>query len=389
MNLLHFFVLVAAIMASFVAGTENDCPANKERTIFQNILSDDYDKIDHEPMVFQNSMRVLKDRGAHRCWHKHSNFLQHLTGVHNLLRLWGESSNVGRLGLFHSAYANSYVNLALFDPDTERDYMKRLIGEDAEAMVYLFCIIDRQQIVVNTLLKQGYIPPDGITVPHLKKSGETVFLSKEILRILLVFSMADTADQHFGWQDQLFGGGENGSMLVPDMDITEQHDRHALWPGISKPGLWMSYASALAQVVRTFKYGNSVPPMFRNATERLFVKDEAMARDLYWQVISGEVTEAKEVIATLIEASRYNPWTFEPHVLRTQAYLYLGEYDAAIESSQHAMQLQQEWGTPWDKRLQFTAWVAWTRVLYERAKDRKPWPSNSWDIVNFGLVRME
>lgn len=231
----------------------NDTQPSWRETIFDQILGDDYLGLDS---TLPGSVAILKKRRAHLCWHKHSTFLEHLLGVHNILRLWGQGEIIGRVGLLHSAYSNSYVNLALFDPkdEEERNIMKDMIGEQAEDLVHLFCIIDRQDLVVNVLLnKDGGIPSDGIEVPHLRNPEETVFLSAETLRMLLVFSMADVADQHFGWQDRLFSGDAmiNG-MYSPGNDPAT-HQSTALWPGLSQPGLWMSYASSLGAIVRAFK----------------------------------------------------------------------------------------------------------------------------------------
>jgi hypothetical protein len=372
--------------------------------IMEQILAGEYESLD--PLVLTNSIKALKERGAHRCWHKHSTFLEHLLGVHNILRLWGQGRTIGRVGLFHSAYSNSYVNLALFDPAQERQTMKELIGDAAEELVHLFCIIDRQQVVVNTLLKQGYIPAEGLSVPHLRDPTTKVYLSPETLRMLIVFTMSDMADQYFGWQDMLFGGGgSEGSMLIPGQDLAERHDATAIWPGASKPGLWMSYLSQLAAVARTFspewrtisEVENNdqdaggrlldIPPVFNNGTETLSVEDEAMARDLYWSVIMGQVSDSDEVIKTLEASIQKNPWAFEPRVVLAQKFMHHSDFDGVLETAGRALELQQQWGTAWDKRLSFAAWVAWTRVLFQRAEDRKPWPENSWEVNNLGLVR--
>jgi hypothetical protein len=307
--------------------------------------------------------------------------------------------------LFHSAYSNSYVNLALFDPETERDLMRQLIGEDAEEVVYLFCIINRQEVVVNTLLKQSYIPKDGLHTPHLRHPDRQVFLSAETLRMLVVFTMADIADQYFGWQDQLFGGGgeEMGSMLIPGQDDVARHNSKTMWPGSSKPGLWMSYISNLGNVVRTFDptwrtatdncehVTLDVPPVFANCTATLSVRDEAEARDLYWSVVTGEWDggggdDDERVIATLQQSHRKNPWAYEPLVLLAQKFLHVGDFDGAVLASEHALVIQRQTGTAWDKRMSFGAWVAWTRVMHQLAKERKPWPKNSWEVNNLGLV---
>lgn len=64
---------------------------------FELILAEDYDQLDGPALT--ESIDALKRRGAHRCWHKHSTFLEHLIGVHNMLRLWGQGENVLVLSL--------------------------------------------------------------------------------------------------------------------------------------------------------------------------------------------------------------------------------------------------------------------------------------------------
>jgi hypothetical protein len=368
-------------------------PHDSSHNTQEHILAGDWESID--PVVLSKSIAALKERGAHRCWHKHSTFLEHLLGVHNILKLWNQGTTIARVGLFHSAYSNSYVNLALFDPDLERETMKELIGPEAEDLVYLFCTINRQEVVVDTLLKQGFIPQEGLTVPHLRHKHERVFLSAETLRLLVVFTMADIADQYFGWQDQLFGGGgQDGSMIIPGQDIPHRHESTALWPGVSMPGLWMSYLSDLAKVARTFRDdwwqeagALPAPPVFSKGTQHLTVKKEVEARDLYWSVVSLQVQDPQQVADTLRACIGKNPFSFEPLVLLAQILLHQNDFDDALHIAGQAIELQQQWGTAWDKRLSFGAWHAWTLVLYQRAEDRLPWPTNSWDVNNLGLVR--
>jgi hypothetical protein len=400
-----------ATIACSTTATSSSQPNRFSGTVLlEQILASDYDAID--PAILSNSIKALKNRGAHRCWHKHSTFLDHLLGVHNILRLWGQGAIIGRVGLFHSAYSNSYVNLALFDPSSEREMMQQLIGNDAEELVHLFCTIDRQAIVVNTLLRQGYIPKDGLFVPHLRYPNETIFLSSETLRLLVVFSMADTADQYFGWQDSLFGGGGiDGSMIIPGLDFPERHNTKALWPGISKPGLWMNYVSGLGQLVRTFDPSwkllaqnnvtvdwadkidfdsikqHEVPPIFNNGRETISVRDEIEARDMYWRVVTGDVVDDNDVLSTLLACCEKNPWVFEPLVMLAQVYLHRNEYESAAKAASRALDLQSQWGTAWDKRLSFGAWLSWTRVIFQRATRREPWPTNSWEVNNFGFVQ--
>lgn len=381
-----------------VHAKEDTCSAEGEQHrscqsadgMFELILAQDHERID---AFIPPCISEIKKRGGHRCWHKHNTFLEHLLGVHDILRLWGENEVTGRVGLFHSAYSNSYVNLALFDPnnEAERDIMRSLVGSMAEEMVYLFCIIDRQRVVVDTLLAQGFIPSEGLDVPHLRDENRTVHLTAEVLRLLVVFTMADVADQYFGWQDQLFGGEAMvNSMLLPGEDRLSEHDSEALWPGPSRPGLWMSYVSQLGMVARTYQGEGSgilrAPPVFNNCTQVISREMEAAAIELYWDVVSGKTYSYEDTVDKLEMAAQLNPWFFECHVLLAQKFLHQSQYKKARDSAERALELQTLWGTAYDKRMSFPAWVAWTRVLHARADNEEAWPKNSWEVNNFGMV---
>jgi hypothetical protein len=90
----------------------------------------------------------------------------------------------------------------------------------------------------------------------------------------------------------------------------------------------------------------------------------------------------------LIACTKKNPWIFEPLVMLAQIYAHREEYDIAIQYATQALQIQSQWGTAWDKRLSFKAWVAWTRVILQRAQEHKPWPKNAWEVNNFGYVHL-
>jgi hypothetical protein len=40
-----------------------------------------------------------------------------------------------------SAYSNSFVNLAIFKPDVERSRVADIIGNEAEELTHLFCVV--------------------------------------------------------------------------------------------------------------------------------------------------------------------------------------------------------------------------------------------------------
>ena len=46
------------------------------------------------------------------------------------------------------------------------------------------------------------VPPGGITVKHIK-TGEDVLVSRRVVAIFVMMTMADFSDQFFGFQDTL------------------------------------------------------------------------------------------------------------------------------------------------------------------------------------------
>lgn len=307
--------------------------------------------------------------------------------MHNILRLWVQGRDAALVGMLHSAYSNSYVNLALFDPIRERDVMKKLIGIRAEEDVYMFCSFDRQRVVVDTLLKDGVIPKKGLDVEHLH-TKQAMHLSPELLRELLIFSIADTADQYFGWQDDLFG------MDMFISNATTVMNSKSLWPGLSRPGVFLFYLSQLCSVASTYSGNHTVsplPPVFEGCTRTISREDEIRARDLYWDVmLSSQSTSDNEddtkIIEMLEECVSFNPFVAEPLVLLSQKYHHIGNTQKAKDSAKRALDIQAMWGTAWDKRMSFGEWVAWTKVMFLQAVEGKPWPESSWEVNGWGLV---
>jgi len=75
--------------------------------------------------------------------HSGRSFYRHLKGVHDLLRDWGNPEPVCIAGLFHSVYGtNSYKRKAI--STRYRGELQKLIGHEAENLVYSFCTQDRR-----------------------------------------------------------------------------------------------------------------------------------------------------------------------------------------------------------------------------------------------------
>jgi hypothetical protein len=72
----------------------------------------------------------------------HKGFLAHLVAVHRDLEAWGCDADVCRAGLFHSIYGTELFRRWSLPLD-RRDDIRALIGERAERLAFVNCLMDR------------------------------------------------------------------------------------------------------------------------------------------------------------------------------------------------------------------------------------------------------
>jgi len=250
---------------------------------------------------------------------------------------------------------------------------------------------------------QGLVPAEGVEVKHIR-TGEGVHVSRRIVAVFVMMTMADFCDQLFGFQDVLFDN-RNGRLEFSGNNL------EALWPGDGKPGLWLNSISRMGAVYNLIareeeilieqkrrKVGGVVvdvernddielvlPPVFDDCTKVLEAEDQIVARDLYWEAVCerGLPTKVEDLLVGCISK---NPFVGEPYVVLSQVCLTEGKFEEAEKHAEKGLRLLLEWGCPWDKRTSWEGWVSWTRVLLMKAKD-KSWPQTSWGILNLGLVK--
>ena len=80
-------------------------------------------------------INYLVNKKTNQIPHLNKNLFQHLVNVYNKLRKWDCDENICYAGLFHSIYGNENFNLKV---ETDREIIKKLIGEKAESLVYLY-----------------------------------------------------------------------------------------------------------------------------------------------------------------------------------------------------------------------------------------------------------
>ncbi|MOA28256.1 hypothetical protein D3C78_1491840 [compost metagenome] len=114
--------------------------------------------------------------------------------------------------------------------------------------------------------------------------------------------------------------------------------------------------------------------------------DEAAATSLYWSVIQLDqpLVDLDAATSVLEHAVRHNPWVGEPQMVLAQLYLSAGRAQDAERAASSALQCFSAWGNAWDKRVQWDAWVAWTRILRQSAQQGS-WPERLDKLNNLAL----
>lgn len=340
-------------------------------------LEEDYASIDAE---MPELLKELDKLSAAEDWHKHGTFKEHLLGVYRILKLWGQSRDACLCGLLHSVYSNEYVDLALFDVNDGRRELQNLVGESAEELIFLFCTMPRTQYTIE-ILQRDTIPEDGLLLT--KSNGDDLRLTKEQVGIFLAVTVADLAEQWFSWQDEIMSGYPFEMQKVP----VASHWSAGLWPGPVRPS--ESTPSLLSRLAsRLPQFNIPLPPIFENCTAVLTPEDNAASVALYWQVISQDMRTSASpdsAIYILEQSLSHNPWFAEVHLMLSQLYLVKAEFEIAQKHAEQGLQLLCDWGTSWDKRVAWSGWVAWARILVQRAA-AKEWPEHLQKLNNLGLV---
>lgn len=126
-------------------------------------------------------------------------FDDHLRGVQAVLRSWGADEAVQKAGLFHSIYGTEgFQGYKL--PFARRPDIRTLIGERAERLAWIFCVVDR--FTVDTTLDTD--------MRHFTSRDElarfTIELTDDEYWDFLELTLAD-------WLEQVEGAAEKSNVL--------------------------------------------------------------------------------------------------------------------------------------------------------------------------------
>ena len=87
-------------------------------------------------MSYELKINFLNNIDANHKSHSGRTLIDHLIGVHDILKKWDCPQYLQDAGLFHSVYGTIVFK---HQSTNDRDAVKKLIGEQAEELVWNFC----------------------------------------------------------------------------------------------------------------------------------------------------------------------------------------------------------------------------------------------------------
>ncbi|MGK3744598.1 MAG: hypothetical protein ACI90V_011458, partial [Bacillariaceae sp.] len=322
------------------------------------ILHEDWDAID--PKGKEMTDKISKIDGAVEFAHARTPFVTHLKGTFGILSAWDQPEEVQRAGLLHTAYSGDLFQFYLYDSNNEddRNEVKDLLGEQAEALTYLFGTIHRGPLchfkdVVNN------IRPDSVcstnethTVAHRGSESGTWDVDRKTAANILIITIADYLDQMVesnGWKHhQSENGGDD------------------LYPGNGIPEVAFYWFTAVCYGIRD--HLDVIPSIFNHCQTVISYDDDKQSRDSYWKVITEEshLTEEEQIIL-LNTSATLNPFIGEPSMLLSQIYYRQKNYLQAAKEARAALEKFYTLASCWDKRRSFGQWVAFSRMMLLRS----------------------
>jgi hypothetical protein len=134
----------------------------------------------------QNRLRFLRAANTETMPHSERRLFDHLLGTRQLLVDWGARPALCDAGSFHSIYGTDHYEQNAV-PLTMRDEVRRLIGEEAESLVWLFCTMRRETLFENP-------GQDGNPSVQNRVTGERIPLSGAQFQDLVTLMFANTLE---------------------------------------------------------------------------------------------------------------------------------------------------------------------------------------------------
>ncbi|MDB6029102.1 MAG: hypothetical protein JWM68_5325 [Verrucomicrobiales bacterium] len=134
----------------------------------------------------ESRIRFLREANTETMPHSERGLLDHLLGTRQLLVDWGARPALCDAGLFHSVYGTEHYEPKAISL-TMRANLQRLIGEEAELLAWLFCIMRRETFDQNLGRDSGF------SIQH-RSTGELLPLTAAQFHDLVTLTFANTLE---------------------------------------------------------------------------------------------------------------------------------------------------------------------------------------------------
>ena len=122
-------------------------------------------------MSYESKINFLNNIDANHKSHSGRTLIDHLIGVHDILKKWDCPQYLQDAGLFHSVYGTTVFK---HQSTNDRDAVKKLIGEQAEDLVWKFCSLNLPRYQDITSQFDGQIKDDLILLDKANKHEQNM-----------------------------------------------------------------------------------------------------------------------------------------------------------------------------------------------------------------------
>ena len=121
--------------------------------------------------LISTKIDFLESIGCGETMHSGRTLLEHLVGVYKILHEGFAPLHVCDAGLFHSVYGTAYFKPKTISLDN-RDIVKDIIGEEAENLAFMFCVIPSPRFDNIMSLQDGQLRDELLMIEDANREEQ-------------------------------------------------------------------------------------------------------------------------------------------------------------------------------------------------------------------------